>query len=39
MKDYPFLTMRLWQQHKDPALLDEYLRLLKRRRGACDPRR
>ncbi|MDD5705447.1 MAG: hypothetical protein PHR35_05945 [Kiritimatiellae bacterium] len=33
---YPFLTMRLWELHKFPAILDEYLRLLKRRRGACD---
>lgn len=36
MPTYPFLTMRLWEQHKDPAVLDKYLRLLKRRRGACD---
>ena len=36
MPTYPFLTMRLWEQHKNPAVLEEYLRLLKRRRDACD---
>lgn len=36
MNDYPLITMRLLDIHKSSELLDEYLALIGRHRGACD---
>jgi hypothetical protein len=36
MPNYPFLTQRLWQHHKDPVLMGETVALLARQRDACD---
>jgi hypothetical protein len=36
MTSRPLISMRLWKQHLEPALLNEHLALLQRQRGACD---